>query len=292
MKKRRSGHRGHIVWTYCAAGAACLVVATLAWTASRTSTFDEISFEQQSAAIETSFQNQPVLPHAPDALDIPIFIYHSVRPHYAGESKLQDAYDITPELLEQQLAYLRKNGYTAINMDDLTLYVMSGKIPAGMKPVVLTFDDGWQNQYVYAFPLLKKYGMKAVFYVYTDPISVMPHYLTWDELKEMDAAGMQIEDHTLSHPYLKDLSDADIEREMAESKKIIESHVGKPVLHFASPFGYTSERVQALAREVGFVTARTTYKGAFHDKNSLLSLTGFLVTDDIKDFTDALSQAK
>ncbi len=243
--------------------------------------------ELAPAQIEKIIQNLPEEKPAENALKIPIFIYHSIRPHIPTESKNQDAYDITPELFEEQLSYLKNNEYSAISLDELAHEIEDGKAPP--KQVILTFDDGWHNQYKYAFPLLKKYNMIGVFFIYTNPIG-KKHFLTWDEIKEMSAAGMTIGDHTLSHPYLKTISMDAIKKEITNSKKIIEDNIGKPVLHFASPFGYTNEKIMTLVKEAGYETARTTHKGIYHSKNDILRLTGILVSDNFDDFVAVLNR--
>ena len=102
---------------------------------------------------------------------------------------------------------------------------------------------------------------------------------------------MTIGDHTISHPYLSRLTDAALEHEILGGKKILEEHVGKPIVHFASPYGYTSARLVALLKEAGFKTGRTTYKGAHHSQDDLLHLTGFLVSRNMRDFIWTLSSA-
>ncbi len=237
--------------------------------------------------IEIYFQSLPEEKPAPAAVKVPIFIYHSVRPHIAGESAMQDAYDVTPELLERELAYLRDNGYTTITPDTLAADLKAGTT-SPTKPVMLTFDDGWENQYKYAFPLLKKYHATATFYIYTNPISKQKHFLTWEEVKEMSDAGMTIGDHTLSHPYLKKLPLDAFKREVTESKTIIEQHIGKPVVHFASPFGFTDADIMQILGQAGYATARTTYKGVYQD--NALRLRGILVTDSFDYFISQLKR--
>ena len=245
--------------------------------------------ELESAQIERALQNLLEQEPVPGALKIPIFIYHSVRPHIPRESKRQDEYDITPELLEKQLAYLKQNGFTAITLDELAGDIAAGTTFPHQKPIVLTFDDGWRNQYRYAFPLLKKYHLTATFYIYTNPIG-KKHYLSWDEIKEMDKAGMTIADHTLSHPYFKTISLEQIKTEVTESKKILEQELGKPVLHFASPFGYSNEAIRGILKDAGYKTARTTYKGIYHTKDDLLRLRGILISDNFDDFVAVLNR--
>jgi len=93
----------------------------------------------------------------PNAIKVPILIYHSVMAHTAHQSLLQKYYDTAPESLEKQLQYLRDKGYTVIGLEFLADVLMT-TITLPPKPVVLTFDDGWENQFLHAYPLLKKYN--------------------------------------------------------------------------------------------------------------------------------------
>lgn len=233
--------------------------------------------------VERSYQRLPVASSTPEALRIPIFIYHNVRPDYFGETRSQKAFSITPALFETQLTYLHDNGYTTITMDQLAIDLREGTT-SSLKPVVLSFDDGWKDQYTYAFPLLKKYHDVATFYIYTKPISSYPAFLTWEQIKEMNVAGMEIGSHTLTHPYLSKLTPGQMKTEIFESKTILEQHLGHPILHFASPYGYTSPQLVALLQEAGYQTGRTTYKGAYHSQVDTMRLTGFLVHNTMRDF--------
>jgi peptidoglycan/xylan/chitin deacetylase (PgdA/CDA1 family) len=256
--------------------------------AERDGYFAEINDAREYASVDLVFQSLPPAAPVPGSVKIPIFIYHSVRPHIQGEDAEQEAYDITPELLESELKYLKNNGYTTISLDELEL-IVKGKDQGPEKPVILTFDDGWRNQYTYAFPLLKKYNDTATFYVFTNPIvNNLPHYFSWDELKEMDKAGMTIASHTLTHPYLSQLSLEALRKEVGVSKTILEANLGKSVKHFASPFGYTNMMIQGIIKDAGYETARTTLKGVYHSKDDLYTLTGILVDDSLKDFIKSL----
>ena len=172
----------------------------------------------------------------PQAINIPIFIYHSITTLYPGKTALQDAYDITPEFFETQLQYLESHGYTTISFDDLADYFDAGKsLPPN--PVMLNFDDGWKNQFVYAFPLLKKYHDVATFFVFTNAVG-SKHFLSWEEIEEMVQSGMRMGAHTKTHPFLDRMTDADkINSEIMESKKILEDRLHQPVSAFAYPFG-------------------------------------------------------
>lgn len=235
---------------------------------------------------EQKIQDKPVEAHTTEEQKIPIFVYHSVRPYVIGESKSQDLYDITPELFEQQLIYLKDNGYHTITTKDLYVDKDTHKVVTNIeKPVMLTFDDGWKNQYVYAYPLLKKYNTKAIIYIYTKPLGA-PKFLTWDEIKEMKNSGMVIGSHTLSHPHLKHLSDDVLRHEIFDSKKVLEGKLGITIDDFATPYGYSDDRVAKLVEAAGYRTSRTLYKGSYH--KDMYNLKGYLARDAFKDFVFVL----
>lgn len=223
----------------------------------------------------------------PVAIRVPIMIYHSVRPH-VQESALQDAYDITPELLEAEVLYLKRHGYTTITFKDLS-NAMNGGPALPEKPVILSFDDGWENQYVYAFPMLKKHGVVGTFYIYTNPISRNKHWMTWSQIIEMDKAGMEIGGHSRTHPYLtKIIDNAALDKEIMQPKAIIESHLGHPITTFAYPFGFYNARVVAAVKRAGYLSARNVFKGVWQDTPHRFEIRGALSTDRMKDFVSYL----
>lgn len=223
---------------------------------------------------------------ATTSVKVPVFVYHSVRPYIQGESKSQDAYDITPELFEEQLTYLEDNGYTTVSMDELSYLMSKGvKETDTKKRVVLSFDDGWENQYTYAYPLLKKHRMTATFYIYTHPVGYR-NFLTWPQIREMRQGGMEIGSHTLTHPLFKKINEEDIRKEISESKTKIEKELGVPVRHFASPFGYSNAHIEDIIEEAGYDTGRTIYRGIV--QKDPYALRGNLMTDSLNDFIKVL----
>ncbi|MCL2084214.1 MAG: polysaccharide deacetylase family protein [Oscillospiraceae bacterium] len=142
------------------------------------------------------------VPAAPDGdVRLPVIMYHSISESPAGE------FCVSPGDFERDLIYLRDNGYTAVFASEAAAYVSGApgaRMPA--RPVMLTFDDGYYNNYVYALPLLKQYGMKAVLSVIgrdSDIWSAIPSkslrdgHATWEEIAEMHASGhIEIANHT------------------------------------------------------------------------------------------------
>lgn len=217
-----------------------------------------------------------------DAVKIPILVYHSVRPYTDSEPPAIDQFDVTPELFEKQIRYLKDNGFTTASVDDFVSSFKGEKV-LPEKTVVITFDDGWENQYTYAFPILKKYGYVATFFIYTNAVDYR-HYLTWQQVQELVTAGMQIGSHTVSHPYLNKLSEEKLKDEIFKSKKMIEHRIGKPVTAFASPFGYSNPDIISLLKEAGYTSGRTMNWGVNHSKDDLLQLTSVSVGDSLDAF--------
>jgi peptidoglycan/xylan/chitin deacetylase (PgdA/CDA1 family) len=130
---------------------------------------------------------------------VPIVMYHEVKPYKTRKDV------ITPYEIESDLKYLRANNYTAITMTDLIDYVNGGKELPG-KPIILSFDDGYYNNYAYVYPLLKKYNMKIVLSLigkYTDDATQIPEdnlnysHVTWDQINDMKSSGLvEIQNHT------------------------------------------------------------------------------------------------
>jgi peptidoglycan/xylan/chitin deacetylase (PgdA/CDA1 family) len=252
-----------------------------------------VAFSQTMQPLGPAAGHQPPLPRdgegTPRAI-VPVLIYHSIRPYRATDTAGARKYIATPETLENELAYLKDNGYTSVTFADLTKNLTTGA-PLPPRPVIISFDDDWQTQYVYAFPLLKKYGFTATFYVWTIVVG-MKNHMTWDEVKELDAAGMEIGCHTVTHPYLTRIKDdATLRKEIFGARQRIEQHIGKSVTTFAYPFGQYNERVAAMVREAGFTSARSTWPGVTHTVEGLYSLTGFVRTEATTSLVDAMTKA-
>jgi peptidoglycan/xylan/chitin deacetylase (PgdA/CDA1 family) len=130
---------------------------------------------------------------------VPILMYHYISNLPAEADSVRRDLTIRPDTFETQLRYLRENGYSAISLYQLHAHLSkSAALPR--KPVVLTFDDGYRDAYTQAFPLLRRHGMKATFFVVTDFVhDGRTEYLTWPMVKEMFRAGMSIESHTRNH---------------------------------------------------------------------------------------------
>ena len=138
---------------------------------------------------------------AQEGVEVPIIMYHGIL----KDPKRAGPYVITPDTFEGDLRYLQEHGYTTVVMQDLIDYVDEGR-PLPKKPILLTFDDGFYNNYVYAYPLLKQYHARMVLSPvgrYTDEYSASGEenanysYVTWDRIREMMQSGLvEIQNHS------------------------------------------------------------------------------------------------
>jgi peptidoglycan/xylan/chitin deacetylase (PgdA/CDA1 family) len=206
-----------------------------------------------SAIQAAEAEARPLRP-APAAVEIPILVYHHVVPG-GGSPVLY----VTPSGFEQQLRYLQSNGYQSISFADLANCLEYGaSLPE--RPVILSFDDGWENQYQYAFPLLQKYGFTGTFYVVSGYIDHQ-NFMTTEQLKAMMAAGMAIGGHSHTHPALAGIGSGRLKDEVTGSKAWLEDRLGTVIDTFAYPYGSYSSATVAAVKAAGYRTARTVDDG-------------------------------
>jgi peptidoglycan/xylan/chitin deacetylase (PgdA/CDA1 family) len=186
---------------------------------------------------------------------VPILCYHRVI------LNANNIYDITPQALEKQLRFMQDRGYHPITaLQFINLRKSPGLLPE--KLVVISFDDGSISHYQNVFPILKKLGLKATFFIY--PSAIVSHeskkYLTWTQLNEMVKAGMDIECHTLYHPFLvhahTNISDPKylqwLDHQLKDSKAILEKHLNIQVKLLAYPFGLFNQLIESKSIAAGY----------------------------------------
>lgn len=197
-----------------------------------------------------------------DEVHVPILVYHVIRPSYEDDSAEVKAIAHTPETFDAQLLYLRSAGYHVISLSQLENHFSLG-VPLPSKPIVITFDDGWKDQMMYAFPILNKYHYPATFFVFTNAIG-RKAFLSWSDIDTIRKEGYTIGSHTRSHPYLTHVSDpAALADEIAGSKRVLEAHLHTPITQFAYPFGQYNATIVDMVRKAGYASARGDfYSGA------------------------------
>lgn len=194
---------------------------------------------------------------------IPILMYHSIaqstNPRFRQLA-------VPPASFAEQIAYLSEHLYTPINVTQL-VHMLSGERSALPKrPVVLTFDDGYADFFTHALPVFRQYGFTATLYITTGYIGSTSRWLhpegetsrpmlSWDQITEISASGIECGAHTHSHPQLDTLPLLTARNEIVKSKEILEQHLGREVSSFAYPFGYYTSAVRRQVKEIGFTSA-------------------------------------
>lgn len=213
---------------------------------------------------------------AQPAVQVPVLMYHHIGEPVGHASDNQ--YYVTPAAFEAQMAYLATSGFTSISLEQV-LGALQGAAPLPAQPVVITFDDGNQDNYDLALPVLAKYHLTATFLIATGWVG-KPGRLTWDEIAAMRQAGMRFGAHTVSHPYLPPLPLDDAAREISASKADLEAHLGQPVVVFAYPYGHASPSITRLVQAAGFQLALGTSPYRLeHSADDLFYLTRLGVYD-------------
>jgi len=197
-------------------------------------------------------------------LRVPILMYHYVSNPPDPSDAVRVDLSVPPDRFAEHLAYLRAAGYEAITLRDLMLALQAGAfLPE--RPIILTFDDGYRDAYTEAFPALQRAGFVGTFFLITQPIDAKNSaYLTWDQVVEMHAAGMDMEAHGYTHMDLRG-RDADyLVWQMLGPKEAIEERTGDTVRFFCYPSGSYDELAIRVLHSAHYWAAVTTQEGVDH----------------------------
>jgi peptidoglycan/xylan/chitin deacetylase (PgdA/CDA1 family) len=158
------------------------------------------------------------------------------------------------------MKYLQENGYHIVTFSTLVHYLQEmSELPA--RPVIISFDDGWEDQFVYALPRLEKYHYRATFFVVTNSVG-SPGFLSWSQLHGILAKGMEIRSHSRSHPRLDKINNPGILwDQIYTSKQILKNQLGAAVDEFAYPYGSYNATTASTVRLAGYKTARACCVG-------------------------------
>lgn len=219
-------------------------------------------------------------------IGVPVLYYHSVQQTEDNEVT------ISPQKLRNELKYIKDSGYTTITMRELQDHLLNNS-PIPEKSIVITFDDGYMNNYTNAFPILKDLDMKATIFCITFKLDGQ-YYLSEHAIKEMSNYGIDIESHTAGHPDLTTMTYEQQLSEFKESKETLEAITGKPVTAVAYPYGnYNADSMKA-AKDAGFNLGFTTNLGLADRDDNPFSLNRIYVNSNytMDTFKNLLSNTK
>lgn len=221
---------------------------------------------------------------------VPILMYHHVAVPPPDADIYRRDLSVTPENFAAQLQYLAEQGYHTITLYDLVYHLALGwALPP--KPIILTFDDGYRDNYTRAFPLLRKHGFTGTFFILTEPIDQKhEEYLTWDQVRKMSAAGMDIEVHGRTHRDLRGRDTDFLIWEIVGPREIIEARIHQRPRFFCYPSGSHDDLVVAILKSDYFWGAVTIEQGTLHTAEGLFNLHRIRVKgkDALEDFVAKL----
>ncbi|GIO29891.1 deacetylase [Paenibacillus albilobatus] len=195
---------------------------------------------------------------------IPILMYHSISQNRHGKLF------VSPEVFYQQMEHLNHAGYHTITFKDLLHWKTGEALPD--KPVLITFDDGYLDNYKVAYPILKAFQMKATIFVTSDFIG-SPNHLNWSQIREMEQSGfIEIGAHTRHHVELTKSKKLQRVDEVLGGKRRLEKGLGHPVIAFAYPSGKYNQNVVQVVKRAGFEFAVTTKPGYAAKRQGYLTL--------------------
>ncbi|MFF0365273.1 polysaccharide deacetylase family protein [Streptomyces fungicidicus] len=195
---------------------------------------------------------------------VPILMYHAVAADPSGATR---ALSVSPEAFAEQMAVVADRGLTPVTTAELAACWRSGRaLPE--RPVLVTFDDGYEGVHRHALPVLAGHGFPATLFVSTgwlrgpyDTGGGPDTMLDWDQVRELAGAGVEIGGHSHSHPQLDQLDDRPLRSELTLCREIVSDQLGSAPASFAYPYGYSSRRVRRAVRETGYAQALAVGNG-------------------------------
>lgn len=200
----------------------------------------------------------------------PFLMYHKIdRP--TPDVKIKGAFT-SPQKFEKQICYLKRKGVRFATVSKMIEhYHEHGRFPE--RTVSLTFDDGWKDNYINAFPIIKKHNVCATIFIVpsvlgttTDLITAdgegPREHMTADNVREMAEAGVEFGSHTMHHKLLHKATDAEVEYEIRESKNAITDVSKNDCRVFAYPAGFVTDVAARVAADAGYIAALTTVYGS------------------------------
>ena len=202
--------------------------------------------------------------------EVPVIMYHRVINNAENEG-VYGTY-IYEDMFKKHLQYLKDKNYTVITFKDLDKIGWRNRFEKGKKYIILTFDDGYKDNYDLAFPILKEFNFKATIFLMGSLT-----YNEWDVkaggerkfslmsvemIKEMQDYGIEFGAHTFNHPKINTLSNEEIEHQIVDVKKPLEEKIGKEIITFAYPYGILNDYAKEMAKKAGYIFALATDSGS------------------------------
>lgn len=252
--------------------------ADLSKTKTETTVVKPAAVTKPAAVIKTSAPASTEPVYKTGKVYAPVLMYHHI-----GKKIGDNPYFVEPSMFEQQMAWLKANNYNVISYDVFYNGIFkNSQLPE--RPVVITFDDGDKDQYLNAYPILKKYGYTATFFIITNSVGGQS-YMSWDMLKDMVKNGMDIESHSVHHPNMARLDFGATDYELLKSKEKLEEKLGIKIKYFAYPGGAFSGITIEELQKLGYLSAVTVRHTQYHtEKDNVYTVGRMHIDSDMESF--------
>lgn len=195
-------------------------------------------------------------------------MYHSVNTSAMPKNRLQ----VRVDTFERQMRFLKSHHYNVLSLESIVTLIKKGeKIPP--RSVAITFDDGYRDNYIFAYPILKKYNLPATIFIIVNEVG-RPDRLSWDEIKAMQNSGIiTFGSHALGpEPLMNIRSEEELKKQIFESKKILEEILGQKVTMFSYPEGRFNDKIRQLVIDAGYRLAVATSPGKKFANDDIFTL--------------------
>lgn len=197
---------------------------------------------------------------------IPVLCYHAISNAPANADPNLKTLYVSPENFKKQMQYLKDNGYFTMTMDEFYDYYKNGaKIPE--KSVLITFDDGYEDNYTNALPVIKDLGLNATVFMISGSIGTKG-YMTAEQVKEMDKSGFEVQSHTVTHSKLSELTYEKQVKELADSKATLEKLLNKKIEFIAYPESKFNDDTKKACKETNYKIGFNLSGGAGDPKDA------------------------
>jgi len=215
-------------------------------------------------------------------VSIPVLMYHSIK------DKPKNEYELEIQKFKKQIKYLDNMGYTSLSIDDY-YKIINGELRSPCKSVLITFDDGAIDNYTNAYPILKKYNLKATFFIVANWVNT-ENYMTSDQIKELSNSDMDIECHGLNHEWFSTYGYNDQYNIIAEARDKISKITSKEVNYFAFPYGDIDENCMTCLYNMGFKMGFSSIGGLSSNDDNRFCLKRQYISgnDSLADFISKL----
>lgn len=213
---------------------------------------------------------------------VPIIMYHQVLPNPDQGYRLA----VSTQTFNRQMRFLKKHNFNVLPLEDLIRLIKEKKeIPS--RTVVITFDDGYRDNYIYAFPVLKKYGLPAAIFLIVNEVGRVnslgvPDRVSWQEIREMyDSGVITFGSHALGpEPLINIHSEEELKSQIFNSKSKLEKETGKKINIFSYPEGLFNTQIKQLVIDAGYIGAVATNPGKHSSSGDVFALKRIRISEN------------